>query len=203
MSEDAGVQSSDLFASLHASLDALEEIKADYALVGGLAVSAYGLPRLTYDVDLVVRVAQVTWPRLLDGLVRRGYALSAPGAAPRSAADVLTEIRSDSMTQLWHGRFRLDLLQAADPLHTEALTQRRELPFEGRLVPVVRPEHLLVMKWIAGRPKDLLDVDGILSELGRELDLGMVRVWLPAIENGGGLTAAEFEDRVRRLARGA
>ena len=187
-----------LAEALHAALDALDEAGADYAVLGGIAVNLYGLPRLTMDIDIVTRVSRVGWPRLLDGLERRGFRYARPGGPVRGQRDALDELAQDSMTQLWHGGFRLDLLQASDPLHIEALARKDKVVFLSRNVPVLRPEHLLVTKWIAGRPKDLLDVDTILASQGKALDLSVVRAWLPAIERSGGLTASDFEARVQR-----
>ncbi|MEZ0391324.1 MAG: nucleotidyltransferase [Pseudobdellovibrionaceae bacterium] len=42
-------------AALFATLDALEEKKVDYALIGGVAASGLGRPRPTQDIDLFVR----------------------------------------------------------------------------------------------------------------------------------------------------
>lgn len=187
-----------LAEALHAALDALDEAGADYAVLGGIAVNLYGLPRLTMDIDIVTRVSRVGWPRLLDGLDRRGFRYARPGGPQRDQREALEDLARDSMTQMWHGGFRLDLLQASDPLHMEALARKDKVTFLSRTVPVLRPEHLLLTKWIAGRPKDLLDVDSILASQGKSLDLSIVRAWLPAIERSGGLAVGEFEARVQR-----
>ena len=48
-------------------------MKIDYAFTGALAVSFYGVPRTTVDVDVVVAVAEVKWrARLVEALKRAG-----------------------------------------------------------------------------------------------------------------------------------
>jgi len=181
------------------ALDAFEAARVPYAVLGGIAVILHGVPRLTVDADFVLGEERIAWPRVLSDLERRGFAYGAPGAPPRAQVDALEDLRRDSMTVLWKSRVRIDLLQAADPLHQEALRERQAVVAFSRTIPVVRPEHLLVTKWIAGRPKDLLDVDGILAAQGARLDLARVRAWLPAIESSGGLSVQAFEARVRSI----
>jgi len=183
------------------ALDALSEAKSDYAILGGIAVDIYAGPRLTLDVDVVLRVPRIAWPRLLDLLASRGFLPASPDKPNRTQTDVLEELRDDSMTALWRGSVRLDLLEADDPLHAEALRQKTSVGAFSREIPIVRAEHLLLTKWIASRPKDLIDVDQILAAQGSSLDLSIVRTWLPAIEKSGGRRAEDFEDRVRRLVR--
>ncbi len=183
------------------ALAALDESRSDYAVLGGIAVDLYAGPRLTLDVDVVVSLPRVAWPGLLDRLASRGFLPSTPDRPGRTQADVLEELRTDSMTALWRGSVRLDLLEADDPLHAEALRRKTSVRAFNVDIPVVRAEHLLLTKWIAGRPKDLIDVDQVLAAQGSKLDLSIVRAWLPAIEASGGRSAGDFEDRVRRLVR--
>ena len=56
--------------------DDLADLGARFALVGGLAVSVWGEPRYTRDVDLAVAVGRdEDAERLIHGLTRRGYEL--------------------------------------------------------------------------------------------------------------------------------
>jgi hypothetical protein len=42
----------DLHNALRGLIELLDGLRAPYALMGGLAVRAYGIPRATYDIDL-------------------------------------------------------------------------------------------------------------------------------------------------------
>jgi hypothetical protein len=61
---------------------------------------------------------------------------------------------------------------------------RRAVPvdLEGVQVPFISPEDLVVTKVLAGRPKDLDDVRGVLETRGAALDLGRVRSALRLLE---------------------
>lgn len=188
-----------LVEAFQAALDALEEARVEYAILGGIAVNLHGLPRLTMDVDALVRAPRTAWPGLLDRLEARGYAYGRPGGPPRSQRDALDELARDGLTEMWRDGYRLDLLNVADPIHGEALSASRRVTFLSRDVPVITPEHLILTKWIVGRPKDLLDVDTVLAAQRGRLDLSVVRAWLPAIERSGGMKAQDFEEKVRRI----
>ncbi len=188
-----------LVEAFQAAIDAFEESAAEYAILGGIAVNLHGVPRLTMDVDVIVKVARVAWPGLLDRLEARRFGFARPGGPPRAQRDALEELARDGLTQMWRDGFRLDLLAVADPLHSEALAASRRITLLNRSVRVVTPEHLILTKWIAARPKDLLDVDSVIAAQRERLDLAVIRAWLPAIESSGGLAARDFEDRVRRI----
>jgi hypothetical protein len=49
-------------------------------------------------------------------------------------------------------------------------------------VPVISPEDLVVTKILAGRPKDLEDVRGILRQAGATFESKMVRTLLASLE---------------------
>ena len=54
-----------------AVLDALADAKLDYAICGGFAVAIHGYPRLTQDIDLLVRAEDLDSAR--GALQRAGY----------------------------------------------------------------------------------------------------------------------------------
>ncbi len=181
------------------AVDTFESAGVSYAVLDGIAVILHGVPRLTIDADFVLGVERIAWPRLLAALEKRGFAYGARGEPPRTQIDALKDLSGDSMTCIWSAGVRVDLLQASDPLHQEALREKQRIHAFSRSIAIVRPEHLVLTKWIAARPKDLLDVDGVIAAQGARLDLARIRAWLPAIERSGGLPGRDFEERVERI----
>jgi hypothetical protein len=109
------------------------------AIVGGLAMQTWGSDRLTKDVDLIV--ARVP-PDVAHSkpLVFGGVAIIVDG-------------------------IDVDLIDRDDDyagLYAEALDNAEE--FDDLPAPVVAPEYLVAMKMVAGRPKDDLDVNYLLSD---------------------------------------
>lgn len=76
----------------------------------------------------------------------------------------------------------MDLVVAGPGLEEEFLAHRRFVDLGGLEVPVISPEDLVVTKILAGRPKDLDDVRGIMREQGDRLDLERSRRFLRMLE---------------------
>ncbi len=94
-----------------------------------------------------------------------------------------------------HSRRSLAQIQAGSRRSSGIRLGARALPLEDlflsravpvRLgdvtVPVISPEDLIVTKVLAGRPKDLDDVHGVLCERLTSLDVGIVRETLAILE---------------------
>lgn len=152
---------------LVAVLDALDRSKARYALIGGLAFNAYARPRATKDVDILLDVPAVSLPAVFEALRDAGV-----------ATDVARHIRDFSQNQMAFlvvPDGRLDLLKPALPLHKRVVEQARPMTFEGHPARIARPEHLLVLKAIAGREVDRKDIEDLIAISGTDLDAGLVR----------------------------
>lgn len=114
----------------------LDERGCRHALVGGLAMAAYGLPRTTLDLDLVVEGGcQEALVRHLEEL---GYE---------------TLHRSPGYSNHVHGedaRGSVDFVYVRGETAEQLFAEVREVPGPGgRTVPVASPEHLAAMKVLA------------------------------------------------------
>jgi predicted nucleotidyltransferase len=121
---------------LHAAFEASKALRrADvkHALIGGLAVGAYGYPRATKDVDFLIEEA---------GFEHHpgGIVTFRPGV-PVSVDDVPIDLLSDEVLEE----------QAEDPYKTK----------EG--LPIVDPEALVYLKLRAWRRRDQEDVIELLK----------------------------------------
>ena len=145
---------------LVAALEALEEClqRADRRaiIVGGLAASLLGRPRLTRDIDALADIADDDLELIIESA-------AATGIEPRidDARDFAIRSR---VLPLRHraSQIDIDLVMATLPFEQDAVTsgQSRSLgPVDIRLP---RVEDLLIMKAIAHRPRDLADIEGLL-----------------------------------------
>ncbi len=163
-----------LFAEqLRSVARALSDLRAEYMLIGGLAVGVWVEPRATKDADLSVYVAarpEVVRERLAAaGLeVQRG---DLGRALERGEAVRLRRVGGDREPVV------VDLLFAVTPFEKEALSRRRPLPVLGVELPVVGPEDLFVFKLIAGRPQDLADATNLFELYGPTFDAERIRKW--------------------------
>lgn len=125
-----------------------------YALIGGFAVSAWGIPRATQDVD---------------------FALALGSTNPSALADHLNaEFASGDIHDPLQGVFRLQLsVQGQNiPVQLIILPPRWTaivmdsvvtLSVLGCRIPVISWEGLILLKLYAGGPQDLLDAQRIIS----------------------------------------
>lgn len=162
--------------------DALSEVVAacrsaevDYAVIGAVARNAWAAPRATTDLDLAVAVTIQSYAKLVSALSGCGFhpdrSVTAEGDDP--LPDVVLLRRATGTVR------RLDLLIAKSEFEEEAIRQARTLDL-GVSCRVVRPEHLIVYKLIASRPRDLADAQEVArtQELGgNPVDFALVRRW--------------------------
>ena len=157
-------------------IDACMAESVDYMMTGAFAVSYYGIPRSTKDVDFVINLMP---PDALERLVRE--------LVP--AMEFESQIRFDTLT--WGRRhigkpkaetgLKVELFELfEDPFVKEQFSRKIQV-FSGQLgcetwLPTV--EDLLVQKLRWGRPKDLEDVKDVLAVQGTEsLDMEYIQNW--------------------------
>jgi hypothetical protein len=124
-------------------------------LFGAQAVAAYGVPRTTGDVDITLDLGN----RRLDALVAP---LRRAGFVPLIADELFAmETRIYPVTHEPTG-WNFDLVLAGPGLEQRFLDEVRWFAAGQYRIPVIAPEHLVTLKILAGRPKDLEDVRGML-----------------------------------------
>lgn len=141
-------------------IDTLQRAGIDYALCGGLAVVVHGFPRLTQDIDLLIREEDLD--RARNALRSVGY--SVESGILSFEAGTPNEVRLFRVTKV-EGADHMTLDLVLDTPHLRAVWHDRERhQIEDRTLQVVTREGLATMKRMAGRPQDLAD----LSQLGLE-----------------------------------
>ena len=144
----------DLKHELEALTDALSLAGVPFAVCGGVAVTIYGAPRLTDDLDLLVPAAAVARVKSIAATV--GFDVP---AAPMIFAAGTPRARTIHRVSKLDGPelLTLDLVVVDGPLE-DVWKTRVIVEWESRRVPIVSRDGLLAMKRLAGRPKDLLDI---------------------------------------------
>lgn len=142
---------------------------ARHMLIGGVAVIARGVRRLTDDVDATI------WARELDveALQRR---LKKHGISPR-IRDAAAFARRNHVLLLRHDASgtNIDLSFALLAFENEALERASPLTVGRRRVRVASAEDLVVYKSVAARERDLSDIERLLEIHGDAIDLSRVR----------------------------
>lgn len=178
-----------MFEALLAKLaQALDDAGIAYMVIGGQAVLLYGEPRLTRDVDLTLGVAP---DRLADVLAVAEAAGLQPLVDPEPfVAETLVLPCEDVESGI-----RADLVFSLPGYERSAMERTSAATVGGVAVQFASVEDLMVLKLVAGRPRDLEDVRGVLVRQPGA-DLGYVRRWLAEFDAALGLTTAATLERL-------
>ena len=65
----------DICDSLPDFVATFDKLQLRYALMGGMAVRAYSIPRATWDLDLLVALNRELFPDFLAAVAEKGYAV--------------------------------------------------------------------------------------------------------------------------------
>jgi hypothetical protein len=139
-----------------------------WALLGGLAVSAFVEPRFTRDIDLAVTVPNdVAAEDLVLRMQSRGYGVAM--VLEQSAASRLATVRLVPPGETEQGVV-IDVMFASSGIEEEICAEALELEvFAGLHVPVCRPGHLVALKVLARddvhRPQDVQDIRSLIAAL--------------------------------------
>jgi hypothetical protein len=165
----------------------IEQHEGRAAVIGGIAVIARGVPRLTRDIDVAIAGEDATVTELADELSRVGI-------VPR-IADALTFAEASQVMLLRHRPtgVDIDVSRAWLPFELEALAAAKPELLGAVRIAIARPEDLIIYKAVAWRPQDQQDVERLLALHGSSIDLERVR------RHVGALGEALEVDRLREL----
>jgi hypothetical protein len=180
------------FTSIQKIQDLLNEAGIPSIVIEGVAVAAWGEPRVTRDVDLKIFLDREGVDRLLV-LLARDYRslLPDPRGALRKQGMVFVE---DS-----YGT-RLDLLLADTPYDVNAIQRGREEEIQlGVTIRLCSPEDLIIYKMISTRPRDHEDARSAIRRQGDSLEDTYILGWLERFEEA--LDDSTLVVEYRRLRR--
>ncbi len=151
---------------------ALAKAGLPHAIGGAIALSLYGAPRPTTDIDVNVFVPPERRPEVraaLDPLVLAGHPVH--------------------------------VFYSHDALHEEMARKVREVPYAGATIALVAPEHLVIRKALLDRPKDWPDIEALLRA-DPDLDLAEVESWLRRLAGHGDGRVTKLQERAIRRSSG-
>ena len=130
--------------------ESLNEHEVRYLVIGGIAAVLHGVPRATFDLDLLIDATSENAQRLLDALKAAGL-----GTASLTTAD---ELLAHEIT-VFKDRVRIDVQRSTPGLEFATGWSRRiEMHHAGQRFFVVSRQDLIASKRAAGRPVDREDV---------------------------------------------
>jgi hypothetical protein len=155
---------------------ALEHIGVRYMLIGGLAVSLWGEPRSTLDVDVTIWAE----PEELERTITEICSHLRP--IPQNPSAFVRQTRV--LPALSSGQVRIDIVFAALPEEERIIGRAQPKTVAGRTVMVVSVEDLIFMKLASERPRDIEDARLLTRRFRSALDRPYLEPRLKELADG-------------------
>jgi hypothetical protein len=164
-------------------ITAINAAGLDYMIGGAVAAWAWGEPRATLDLDVVVNIPLTAVGRFSKELEIRDMLVP---------ADIILETMLEDRTDLpinaihMYSGYKADiyLFREGDELRTSAFERRRKVDLGEPLGEVYlhSPEDLIIYKlWyyaLSQQTKHIRDITSIVLTLGDDLDFSYINVWV-------------------------
>ena len=138
----------------HELLECFARHDVRYLVVGGWALAAHGVARLTKDLDLWVWPEAANAHAIVSALEEFGF--SGLGLVSEDFTEV------DRVVQLGYPPNRVDLLTTPSGVEfEECWDERVTVEMDGLSVPFIGLEGLKANKRATARPQDLVDLDAL------------------------------------------
>ena len=160
-----------LLAALRDLVSWLQDTHVSGTVIGGVAASLLGRPRVTRDIDAMVLLDEGEWSNFLSQGRAHGF-------TPR-LSDALAFARQARVLLVQHNESGIDIDIAFGALLFEEEVVARAVWQEmaGIRVPLPTPEDLIIMKAIAHRPRDMADIESVL-DAQPPLNVRRMRRWV-------------------------
>jgi predicted nucleotidyltransferase len=166
-------------------IDALEKAQIRYMLVGSLTTSYYGVVRSTQDIDIMIDYTSNAIRDLQENL--KGVAIIDP---QMSFETITMSVRNEA--QVIGLPFKIEFFHLSDDeFQQQRFSRKIRVDALGRKVYVPTVEDVIVMKARWARPKDVMDLEYVISIQEGNVDWPYVYSW--ADKHG----TRELIDRIR------
>lgn len=144
-------------------LSRLAAADAEFVVVGGLAVGAWGVVRGTKDVDIVVAPGPENLKRVAEVAVAAGGHVQQGEALLGTPISIAAALASGEQVAIETNLGRLDIVQGLEgiPSYEELRARAKDAEILGVTVAVCSLEDLKAMKRAAGRTRDLADLEDL------------------------------------------
>lgn len=126
-----------------------QQHKVKYMVIGGVASVLYGVPRATFDLDILIEATTENAQRLLAALVEAGFGT----ATMTNARDIV-----EHEITVFNDRVRIDAHTCTPGVSfQDAWRRRKTLTYQGQDFFIVSREDLIAAKRASARQVDLED----------------------------------------------
>ena len=161
----------DLLAALAAVLNRWGR----WSLFGAQAVVAHGVPRLSADVDVTLRLVPDEPDRFVRDMEAAGFALAVKDPDFVRETRVMPFVHTATAMPV-------DVVFAGSAIEDEFFNRAKTTDIGGVPVPLIDVADLVIAKILAGRPKDIEDARNLWRLHGPAVDHRRIRRLLRSLE---------------------
>lgn len=133
----------------------LEEKGWDFFFIGGVTVQVWGQPRMTQDIDLTVFTNLRNEPEYIAAFLAR--------YTPKFFDANQFALTNRVLPMFTNSGIGIDVTLGGLSDTSEALARSSYQPFVGGIsLRICSPDDLIIMKTVAARPRDWLDVESVI-----------------------------------------
>lgn len=148
----------------------LENAQFAYCIIGGGSLGFFSLGRFTKDLDFKVKLSEVQWLSLKHKLENTEW-----------ITDLRVQFASEptipDLIQFKWKNYPIDFLIANIDYQDEIIRRSQKHLLNEIQVPVVTPEDLIILKLIANRSQDRVDIELLLKKFKNQLDMNHINHW--------------------------
>lgn len=160
---------SNLDKLLKNTISLLKKEGLDYFVIGGLAVGLLGEPRMTQDIDIILFISKDDMEHFLMSALDAGFKCN------KSIA--LANVRDRGAFKLVWENLWVDIIIASTEFEKSALKRTIKTKLLGKKISIPSPEDFILLKIIAGRDKDMLDIRSVIERHKGKLDGKYLEMW--------------------------
>ena len=149
----------------------LDRYEGRGVLIGGIAVGFLGKPRLTVDLDAMFLASIRDIPRILQLAAEEGIEPREKNAAEFAMTSRVLLLRHKN------SGIGIDISLGILALEEEIVERSVRHDAGALIVQLPTPEDLIILKAVAHRPKDMLDIREIVDN-NPNLDLARIKRWV-------------------------
>jgi len=168
-----------LILALHDLVTWFRALKVKGVVIGGVAASLLGRPRLTHDVDALILMEREKWEDVIGSGKKFGFMPRIPKVLKFAQLHRVFLMRHEP------SELDIDISIGVLPFEEEAIKRRRLVKLARVKIPLPTPEDLIIMKAVAHRPRDMADIESILethSSVDEKYILKRVKEFSAALE---------------------
>ena len=141
----------------------LDSLKTPYAITGGMAVSVWGRPRFTADIDIVVELL----PKNMNLLAKKLLEIDKDVYVSEEAMQEALERKGEFNFIHPQSRLKVDFWVVKDSFNKQEIKRAIPKDIEGYKINFVSPEDLILSKllWyqLSQSSRQLEDIDSVLK----------------------------------------